>query len=157
MALLDVYLYEQAPKHVVAGWALGDIIMGGYDYVKYYSNALEDPDREHVREFLMDTRKPVWYERLGVKFAVAYFENEYLHKVVNVIVSLPGVTPFLGWCVRKATGNDPRTVLGNAGRRYDISLGGNNKYVRMFLFVAGAATLMVAAYKFTNWLSEKRR
>lgn len=156
LALLDVYLYEHAPQHIASGFGLGDIIRGGYDYVKYYSDRIEDPDRTRVREFLMDTRKPCWYERLGVTFAVAYFENWYVHKMVNLFVAIPGVTKIITWGVKRANRDQPRYALTSAAREYDNSLGGDNKILKLLLGALAAVGTLSALYKLAQWFMKPK-
>nr|ULF99943.1 MAG: hypothetical protein [Marnaviridae sp.] len=155
LALLDVYLYDHAPKHIVAGWRLGDVIKGGFDYVKHYSKEMEDPERVRVRDFLMDTRKPVWYERLGVKFAVAYFENRVVYNVINAFIAVPGVSKLLAWCMRRAVSDSPRYTLASAGMAHDAKLGGRIPLVKSLILAAGALATAAVLYKFWSTFSDK--
>jgi hypothetical protein len=139
-ALLDVYIQEDAPLHISNGWCMGDIVKGGYDYVKYYATQVEDPDRTQVREFLLGTRKKFWYERLGVAVAVAYFERKWVYNTINFFASIPLAQRGFLWCVKKAT-NSPMQDLTHAARAHDQRLGGDNKVVRNVLV---AMTLLSA-------------
>jgi hypothetical protein len=148
-ALLDVYIQEEAPAHIAAGWAMGDIVRGGYDYVKFYSDRVEDPDRVEVREFMLGTREKCWYERLGVRIAVSYFENRWTYKLINCLATIPLVQSAVIWLLQSAT-DSPRSVLGAAGRRYDILHGANNKYVCIILGAMSFVGIAVLVARFVS-------
>nr|ULG00033.1 MAG: hypothetical protein [Marnaviridae sp.] len=139
LALLDVYLMEEAPKHIAHGWSMKDIIRGGYDYVKHYSLAMVDPDRVEVREFMLGTRRSYWYERLGVRVAVAYFEKRWVYKLLNTLTNVPVFQRVFVWLVKRVN-RSPATELADAGRAYDLRLSGDNVVVQTML----AALLLVS-------------
>lgn len=147
-ALLDVYIQEEAPVHIASGWGMGDVVRGGYDYVKFYSARVENPVRLEVREFMLGTRERTWYERVGVWVAVTYFESRTSFAVLNFLASVPVVRSALAWALRNATDN-PRSCLGNAGRQFDLRHGGGNRYVQTILAaitVVGVAAVIARMY-----------
>jgi hypothetical protein len=146
LCCLDVYLYEEAPMHIAHGWNMRDIIKGGYDYVKYYAKAMEDPERVETREFLLGETRSTWYERLGVKFAVAYFEKRWLFSIVNRLVSVPVVSSLITWCINRSL-SDHRSVLSRAGATYDMRLGGGSTVVKGLLAAISVVSVVAIAAK----------
>lgn len=137
LALLDVYIAEEAPKHISNGWNMGSIVRGGYDYVKHFSREMEDPERVEVREFLMGTREKVWYERLGVQIAIAYFEKQWVYNTVNYLTQYRvfqyAAAYFIDQCAH------PRSRLMMEGARIDQMRGGVNS---VLITAMSAATLI---------------
>lgn len=153
-ALLDVYVQEEAPRHIASGWPLGDVIKGGYDYVKHYSQHIEDPERIEAREFLLGTRESRWYERLGVRVAVAYFEKRWVYRTLNFLSAIPVVQWGVGWAVKKASG-DPRQVMATAGLRYDRSLGGDNVVLRRIMLAVSFMGVAALIAKFVMYFKSR--
>lgn len=148
LALLDVYLEEEAPKHISAGWTMSSIIHGGHDYVKFYSKRMEDPVRAEAREFLMGTRDTKWYERFGIWFAGQYFEKEWVYHTVNYFTQFRAVqyiaAKYIDQCAH------PRTSLMMEGQRIDQSRRGGNA---VLMALAGVIAVVVTAAVFANLYS----
>lgn len=135
-ALLDVYLEEEAPKHIASGWKLSSVIKGGLDYVKYYSARLEDPLRAETREFLLGTRPQRWYETFGVWFAGQYFEKEWVYNTVNYLTQFR-VLQYVA-CVFINRAAHPRSRLMMEGARINNMRHGTNA---IFGVLAGVVLL----------------
>lgn len=147
VALLDVYLEEEAPRHIAAGWSISSIIRGGHDYVKHYSKALEDPDRVEAREFLLGTRDSKWYERLGVWFAGQYFEKPWVYSTVNYVTQFRICRYIAAQCINRSA--HPRAALMMEGARIDRQRQGGNAILIALVSVIGVisvAALMVQLY-----------
>jgi len=147
IAVLDVYLEEEAPKHISAGWSVSSIIRGAHDYVKYYSSRMVDANRQEAREFLLGTRDVKWYEKFGVWFAGQYFEKQWVYHTVNYVTQFRIVqyvaARFIDRCAH------PRSQLMMEAARIDKSrLGGNVVLTALasVIFVVTTAALINSVY-----------
>jgi hypothetical protein len=143
VALLDAYLYEKVPKYIAEGWPIPDVIRGGLDYIKFYSKAIEEPERLHVREYLLADRKETSFiERVGIQCFQWYFEHKWVYRALNHISQISLVRKMaLSLVPRKRTvgiGN----IASNAGAQYDLRLKGDNKTVKMIIMVCSATTII---------------
>lgn len=153
LAVLDVYLAEEAPRHISNGWSLGDIIRGGMDYVKFYAGAIEDPDRVEAREFMLGTRKSSFIERVGVKIAVAYFERPWVHNTINHLTQYTICQKFAAWWILKCSGPEQSLLLGAVA--VDRSRGGSNPMFRMIIAAVATMSVFAAAYTLYSLMSRK--
>lgn len=147
VALLDVYLEEEAPRHISVGWSVSSIIRGGHDYVKHYSKAIEDPDRVEARDFLLGTRDSKWYERLGVWFAGQYFERPWVYATVNYVTQFRICRYIAAQYINHSA--HPRAALMMEGARIDRQRKGGNAILIALASVIGVisvAALMLQLY-----------
>jgi hypothetical protein len=145
-ALLDVYLHEEAGKHIANGWNMKSVIRGAIDYVAFYSKRMVEPDRLAAKRLLLGIENNGWFDRLQVWFAGLYFDHGWVHRGTNWVISVPGVLPFIVWVVAMHS-RGPRQVLADAGRKFDQRLGGDKPYVRMLLGVISMAGIITVLYK----------
>nr|ULF99922.1 MAG: hypothetical protein [Marnaviridae sp.] len=143
MALLDAYLYEKVPRYIADGWPLSDIIRGGIDYVKFYGKVVEDPERLHVREFLLTDRGETSYiERIGSWCFQKYFEHKFVYNAFNYLSSFTLVRNLALKLVPRKRTMGIRNIASDAGAQYDLRLKGDNKTVKIIIMVCGAATII---------------
>nr|WPR18032.1 MAG: capsid protein [Picornavirales sp.] len=156
VAVLDVYLEEEAPRHISDGWSVSSIIRGGHDYVKFYSSRMVDTNRAEAREFLLGTRDVKWYERFGVWFAGQYFERPWVYHTVNYVTQFR-LFQYVASCFIDQCAH-PRSRLMMEASRIDKSrLGGNVILATLasVIFVIVTATLVSNMY--TMFVSSDRR
>lgn len=153
LAVLDVYLAEEAPRHISNGWSMGDIIRGGLDYVKHYAAAIEDPDRVEAREFMMGTRKSSFVERIGVRIAVAYFERPWVHSTINCLTQFTVCQKLAAWWIVRCSSPDKALLIG--ATNVDRARGGSNPMFRMIVTAVATMSVFAAAYTLYCMMTKK--
>jgi len=154
LAVLDNYIYQEAPRNISEGWPMADIVRGGLDYVKHYKTAITEPGM-YSRDALAEVTQPHTYtERVGLWFAVQYFEHATFRSCVNFLYSYRATQ----WVVSSIVAQKAAaagSIVVSAGKAYDATLGGDNKHLKLFLGVISLAGFMALVYKmYTRFCSE---
>lgn len=156
LTLLDVFIYEHAPRMIAGGWSMKDIVRAAMDYVKYYSGTLDDPDILVTREYLLhDPSHTSFLQSVGLKCAQWYFEKPWFHGMCNYVSSFSLVRSTAAFTFSLITSDSPGDRLKKAARDFDARLMGQNKYVILFTSFAGLVVLVAAAYKLIKLFSKE--
>ncbi len=140
-AAFEVYLNEQLPRHISAGWDDPSIYKAALDFVRFHAKDFKPPDEcvttvldaDNDSEYSRTQRVCQW---LGMQ----YFSHPWVFHSVNYIGSFRVVQGAVSYCF-----NVPQwriTTLHAAASHYDFKLKGAHRFVVVIVALCSVATLV---------------
>lgn len=136
MAALEVYLYEEVPKHIAAGWSDSSIYQGALDYVDHHEVAYRD------RAPSVLTAEPIvgYKERICRWLGYQYFSRPWLFRTTNFLADTRLGRWMLGRSVWVQT-----QALHAAADAYNVLLSGDHPLVKLLIAACAMATIWTLA------------
>lgn len=152
--LVDKFLYDEAPALLSEGWHANDIARAAVDYVNYYKNVIEDPDRLLARDLLLtDRAETSWIHTAGLTAARLYFTSQTFRYVADTVGSWRITTWAMKRCLKPQ--HPCYTTTAKAAAEYDRKLLGKHPFLLGFLKAISLAAVMGAIYVLYNKFKKK--